>query len=105
MNELPFHALLYRCFFYDFLFRDASRGSAWERAAALRHNRQQARWLPTYMRRMTVLGLLMYGVATFIEVVLQSPGVSAVFYVSTVMTVPYDVVTGVCWWWLVYRQA
>lgn len=101
---LPFRALLYRYFFYGWLFRDASRGNLWEQSASLRHNRQQARWLPTYLRRMTVLGVLMYAAGSFVELVLACPAASAVFYVATVLTVPYDVVTGVCWWFLTQRQ-
>ncbi len=105
MDPLPLRALLYRYFFYGWLFRNADRGNAWERAASLRHNQQQARWLPTYLRRMTALGGLAFAVAMFCEVGLGSPLLSAPFYVVTVLAVPYDVVTGVCWWFLTQRPA
>jgi hypothetical protein len=104
MEALTFRALLYRYWFYDWLFRDASRGTLLERSSALRYNRQQARWLPTYLRRMTVLGLICYAMAAFIEVALDAPRMSAPFYVTTALTVPYNVVTGVCWWVLTQRQ-
>ena len=39
-----------RYFFYAWMFRDASAGSELERAAALRHNRNLSKWLPTYLR-------------------------------------------------------
>ena len=52
----PFGTLLYRYWFFGWIFRDAARGTPFERAAALRHNAERARWLPTYMRRWAVLG-------------------------------------------------
>ncbi len=47
----PFRVLLYRYFFFDWLFRDASRGTMMERASALRFNRQMSHHLLTYLRR------------------------------------------------------
>jgi len=103
MDALPFRSLLYRYFFYGWLFRDAGRGNVLERAASLRHNRQQARWLPLYLRRMLVVGALLLSVAAISEIALGWPLASAWFYVASVMTVPYDVVTGVCWVFFVHR--
>jgi hypothetical protein len=97
MHYLPFHSLLYRYLFYGWLFRDASRGDRLEQAAALRHNRAQARWLPTYMRRWLVLGGLLFCVAVFCETVLDSPQVSTLFYVPGVLSMPINLVTAVCW--------
>src|SRR5882762_1126940 len=97
MQYLPFHSLLYRYFFYGWLFCDASRGNRLEQAAALRHNRAQAHWLPTYMRRWLVLGALFFCVAAFCETALSSPHVSALFYVPSVLSMPINVVTAVCW--------
>lgn len=103
MQYLPFHALVYRYLFYGWLFLDASRGNLFQRAAALRHNREQARWLPTYMRRWMVLGALLFAVALFVEVVLNSPRLSAFFYVPSVLSIPFNVVTAVCWFGLLTR--
>ena len=50
-TTMPFSTLLYRYFLFGWLFKDVNRGNVLERAAAWRHNREQARWLPTYMRR------------------------------------------------------
>ena len=72
--------LLYRYFFYDWLFRDASRGTPLERAAALRHNIEQSRWLPLYLKRWSVITLLCYGTGWVIESLGALPA-SAVFYV------------------------
>jgi hypothetical protein len=97
--------LLYRYLFYGWLFRDAGRGTMWERAAAWRHNRAQARWLPTYMRRWLVLGGLCFGTAWFIESVLSSPLLSAFFYVPSVISVPVNAVTAVAWIGLLAHRA
>ena len=49
--QMAFRTLLCRYFFFGWLFKDVNQGNLLERAAAWRHNRSQARWLPTYMRR------------------------------------------------------
>lgn len=94
---MPFSTLLYRYFFYGWLFHDASRGSLWQRSAAWRHNREQARWLPTYMRRWLVLGALLFVLAWFVEGILRCPALSAVFYVPSALSVPFNAVTVLCW--------
>jgi hypothetical protein len=99
-NTLPLRTLLYRYFFYGWLFRDSFRGSLWERSAAKRHNREQARWLPTYMRRWTVLMGLLFGIGALCELGLQLPAGSALFYVPSVLAVPFTTVTAVCWLFL-----
>ena len=98
--EMPFRTLLYRYFFYGWLFRDVQRGSVWERAASWRHNREQARWLPTYMRRWSLVAALLFALALLVEVALQQPAVSALLYVPSALTVPFNAVTVVCWWFL-----
>lgn len=79
--RMPFSKLLYRYFFYDWLFHDASRGSAFERAAALHYNIQQARWLPLYLKRWAVVALFFFGTGWAIEAAAGPLVVSAVFYV------------------------
>jgi hypothetical protein len=66
-----------------------------ERAAAWRHNRDQSRWLPLYMRRYVVLGLVLGGLGFIVET--MSPILSAFFYVPGTMTVPMLAVAGVAW--------
>jgi hypothetical protein len=97
VQDTEFSMLLYRYFFFGWLFRDASRGNLFERAAAWRHNREQARWLPTYMRRWFWCGALLYGLGGVIEWMLQAPGLSAFFYVPGAMSVPVNAVIGVAW--------
>ena len=104
MPPLPHSSRLlwYRYFFYGWLFHDASCGSAWERSAAWRHNQQQARWLPLYMRRWTLMGLGLFLVAAFVEQILHSTLASAFFLVPSALSMPYNAVTVVCWTFLRY---
>ena len=98
--DLPLRTLLYRYFFYGWLFRDAQRGNSWERAASWRHNREQARWLPTYMRRWSVVMVVLFVLALLIEVALHLPGLSVVLYVPSALAVPFNAVTALCWLFL-----
>ncbi|NML17458.1 hypothetical protein [Azohydromonas caseinilytica] len=94
---MALRTLLYRYFFFGWLFRDASTGTALERAAAWRHNRSQARWLPTYMRRWMCCGLLLYLMGVLVESVFSAPLLSTLFYVTGLMSVPGNAVMAVAW--------
>ena len=100
MDTLPFHTLLYRYLFYGWLFRDVSRGTVFERANAWRHNREQARWLPTYVRRWLCIAAALGVVAVLLETVAGSPLLSAFFYVPSLVSLPCSLVTVVCWLFL-----
>lgn len=93
----PLHTALYRYFFYGWLFRDADRGSAMERAAALRHNRHRARWLPTYLWRWLVLGALLSGVQIWAEQAIGNAVLSAALAVAVVLALVFLLVTALCW--------
>ena len=97
MQETAFRTLLYRYFFFGWLFKDATRGNVFERVAAWRHNQSQARWLPTYMRRWLWCGLSLYGLGHCVEWLLGAPGLSAVFYVPSALSVPVNAVIGAAW--------
>lgn len=97
MPNLSFWTLLYRYFFFDWLFKDARRGDVFERAAAWRHNHEQARWLPTYMRRWLYFGLALYGLGVFAELLLELPELSSLFYVPASLSVPVNAVIGAAW--------
>ncbi len=97
MQSLAFHTLLYRYFFFGWLFKDASSGNVFERAAAWRYNQQQARWLFTYMRRWLWCGLAFYALGSFVELMLLSPALSAFFYVPGALSVPVNAVIGAIW--------
>jgi len=97
VQELSFRTLLYRYFFFGWMFRDVTRGNLLERAAAWRHNQSQARWLLTYMRRWLWCGLVLYGLGGMVELLLNAPGLSAVFYVPSALSVPVNAVIGAVW--------
>ncbi len=97
VKDPSFCALLYRYFFFDWLFKDAGRGTVFERAAAWRHNHEQARWLPLYMWRWMCLGLLLYALGGIVELLLKLPGLSSFFYVPASLSVPVNAVIGVAW--------
>jgi hypothetical protein len=97
VQNLAFRILLYRYFFFGWLFKDASRGDLLERAAAWRHNQQQARWLPTYMRRWLWCGLVFYGFGGLVEFAAGSPMLSAFFYIPSALSVPINAVIGAAW--------
>ena len=94
---MAFHTLLYRYFFFGWLFRDVNRGNQFERSAAWQYNREQARWLPTYMRRWLTFGMLLLASGAFVELSLGAPVVSSFLYVPGVLSVPINAVTVIAW--------
>ena len=97
MDQPALRTLLYRDFFFGWLFMDASRGSLFERAAAWHHNRCQARWLPTYLRRWLWCGLVLYALGGFVELMLHAPALSAFFYVPGALSLPVMAVIAAAW--------
>jgi predicted metal-binding membrane protein len=97
MANMSFSQLLYRYFFFGWLFKDVSRGNQFERMAAWRHNQERAHWLPTYMRRWLVFGLLFYGLGAFVETVLASPMASSFLYVPSALSMPVNAVIIAAW--------
>lgn len=88
---------VYRYFFYDWLFRDAGSGSDRERAVALRHNRDQAKWLPVYIRRWVVAGAVILALEALSEHVLGNAVLSAALLVVLVLVVLFLLVSVICW--------
>lgn len=97
MQDLSFRTLLYRYFFFGWLFKDVTRGNVLERAAAWRHNKERAHWLPTYMRRWLGFGLVLYGLGGAVELMLNAPVLSAFFYIPGALSVPVNAVIGAVW--------
>lgn len=75
---------------------DAGVRDLLERAAALHHNRRQARWLPTYMRRWAVVGVLCWLLGQGVELALGAP-LSLLFFLPCVLSVPINSVILVAW--------
>ncbi len=94
MADLPFKILLYRYFFFSWLFRDVSKGNLYQRTAAWRHNQKQARWLTTYLRRWLFMGAMMYALGALCEILLNAPMLSACFFVPMALSVSINTVIG-----------
>jgi hypothetical protein len=97
MQDLAFRTLLYRYFFFGWLYKDATRGNVFERAAALRYNREHAHWLLTYMHRWAWWGLIFYAIGGFVERVLDAPVLSMMFYIPGALSLPVNAVIGAAW--------
>ena len=96
-DEITFRTLLYRYFFFGWLYKDVSRGNAFERAAALRWNKDHAHWLLTYMRRWLWCGAVFWVLGCMVEWMLQAPGLSILFYIPSALSVPVNAVIGAAW--------
>lgn len=88
---------IHQYFFYGWLFQDASIGSDLERAAALRHNRHSAKWLPTYLRRWSVIGYLMFAMGKWAERSLDNAVLCAVIGVGLVCVIVFLAVSALSW--------
>jgi hypothetical protein len=97
MQDIAFTTLLYRYFFFGWLYKDVSTGNVFERAAAWRYNKEHAHWLLTYMWRWVWSGLLLYALGHTAELLLNAPGVSAFFYIPASLSVPVNAVIGAAW--------
>jgi hypothetical protein len=96
VDATTFPQLLYRYWFYGWLFRDVNRGNVYERAAAQRHNHSRSRWLPTYLRRWSLLGLLSFAIGWAIEPHAPTP-IAVLFFATCVLSVPINAVTLAAW--------
>lgn len=96
MTNLPFRTLLYRYFFINWLFLDASRATGWERQRIVRHNRRQAAWLPTYMLRWATLGMFFYAIGGVGEM-WSLADVARWIYAASAMCLGYMVMTATAW--------
>jgi hypothetical protein len=97
VQDPAFSTLLYRYFFFGWLFKDISTGNLFERAAAVRHNREQARWLPTYMLRWLWCGLLFYALGGLVELAVQESLLATLLYAVSSLTLPFHVAIGAAW--------
>jgi len=96
---VAFSTLLYRYFFFSWLFRDVNKGNLFERSAAARHNKAQSHWLFTYARRWAVMTVLFYLLGGLFEELLRLPALSAIFYVPSVISITINSVIGVMITW------
>lgn len=94
MTELPFKVLLYRYFFFAWLFKDVNQGNVYERSVAWRHNKTQAKWLPIYLKRWFFLNSIMYAFGALCEMLLQAPLLAAFFFIPMAIGVSVSTVIG-----------
>lgn len=79
----PLSCLLYRYFFFGWLFRDVTQGSLLERAAAWRINCERRHHLLTYLRRWSFVFATGYGLGVLFEYPLQFMYAAACCYSSS----------------------
>lgn len=90
-------SLLYRYFFFSWLFRNVDCGSWLERSAAWRHNQSQAHWLLTYLKRWLVLDLLALSVGALSSQLFQGHWICIPFFVLFSVAIPISSVIVVAW--------
>ena len=99
------HSLLYRYWFWEWLFVDLARvRDVYQRAAAWKHNVAQRRHLPVYMRRWLVVTAANLGVAAVLEKALSWMLSAALFYTNSCIAVCVVFVTFVGWLFLGHAQ-
>lgn len=95
--------LLYRYFFFDWLFRDVSRGTAQERESALRFNRQIRHYLLVYLRRWMALVVFSCAVGASFEKALSLDYAATVFYCLTTVSLVASTLIARLWVGLTYE--
>ena len=94
----PLTTLLYRYWFWEWLFVDMTRArDVYQRAAAWRHNVAQRRYLPIYMRRWLFVVAANLGLGALLEKVVASMLGAAVFYTNSCIAVCVVVVSVAGW--------
>jgi hypothetical protein len=80
-RQESFQSLLYRYFFFEWLFSDMNRARGpVERRATWLHNQSQREWLPVYMRRWATLSMIGFTLGTIGEHALAAPEFAACWY-------------------------
>jgi len=93
----PLWHLVYRYWFWGWLFLDVNSGDLLRRAAAWRHNVRQRVHLPVYMRRWLAALVVTGTVAVAIETALDARVAAALFYTGAVMCSLVQVIAGIAW--------
>jgi len=95
-NE-PLASLLYRYWFWGWLFVDVSHRDLFRRAEALRHNVAQRVHLPCYMRRWSLCTFMMLGLGFALERGIANPWSIASAYTAAVLALMVLIVTASGW--------
>lgn len=97
MNRENSTSLLYRYFFFSWLFRDVDRGDWLERSAAWRYNQAHSHWLLIYLKRWVVLAVFVFAVASLSSLVFAGHWICIPFYVMFSVAIPVSSVIVVAW--------
>jgi hypothetical protein len=93
-----FQSLLYRYFFFQWLFFDMTRARGpIERRAAWLHNQCQRKWLPMYMRRWATMSTVGFALGAISEEALAAPVFAACWYTGSCTCVSVLVLIAVAW--------
>jgi hypothetical protein len=98
LQQESFRSLLYRYFFFQWLFFDmtSARGPI-ERRAAWLQNQRQRKWLPLYMRRWATLSTVGFALGAISEEALAAPVFAACWYTGSCTCVSVLVLIAVAW--------
>lgn len=96
-----FLSLLYRFFFFDWLFLDLTKATSLiERHAAWRHNQEMRKYLPVYLRRWGVVSTAAFFTGSVCESVWQAKLVASCFFTGFSVTLAVMAVIVVAWLFL-----
>lgn len=91
------HSLLYRYFFFSWLYRDVDRGSWLERSAAWRYNKAHAHWLLTYLKRWVVLDCTAFAAGCLTSLAFQGHWICVPFFLLFSLAMSVISVIVVAW--------
>ena len=81
-------SLIYKYFFFAWLFRDVNRGNWLERSAAWRYNLAHSHWLLTYLKRWVVLDFSAFAFGDLTSLLFQGHWICIPFYVIFSVAIP-----------------
>jgi len=93
----PLWSLLYRYWFWGWLFQDVNEGDLLARHASWRHNAAMRACLRTYMWRWLACTAATSAVAQGVQAATTTSFVPAIFYTSSVLAVMVFVIALVIW--------
>lgn len=96
----PLWSLLYRYWFWGWLFQDVNSGDPVRRHASRRHNLAMRAWLPTYMGRWLICTGATALVAQGVEASTAPPVLPAIFYTGSVLGSVVFIVVVTIWMFL-----
>ena len=97
MQQQSSPSLLYRYFFFGWLFLDVSRGDRVERNAAWRHNKAHSHWLLTYLKRWVVVDFSAFAGGSLTALLFEGHWISLPFYLLFSLAIPVSSVIVVAW--------